>query len=245
MTVAPVIKIGETALRRRAPRLAGDARRAQIVEAASRFFADHGFSGPTRDLAASIGVTQALLYRYFDSKTDLIDAVFVEVFKTDWTEAALERFEADADRPVVDRLADVYEAVLSGVCDTATRLFFRAGLDAYAGPISRGAAQSWPLWTAIIEAWRREEALPALAEKPMLEGERALAMALHDAMLMIRVREHVLHVERRLPDDEKIRQVAETYDAGARVVLARLHGAEAGLRSMPIVANGADAQVAA
>lgn len=247
MTVAPVIKIGETALRRRAPRLAGDARRAQIVEAASRFFADHGFSGPTRDLAASIGVTQALLYRYFDSKTDLIDAVFAEVFKTDWSEAALERFEADAGRPTVDRLADVYGAMLAGVTDTATRLFFRAGLDAYAGPITRSARLSWPLWTAIVESWRREAALPALAEKPMLEGERALVMALHDAMIMIRVQEHVLHAARRLSDAEEIRQVAETYDAGARSVLATLHGADAGLRSMPSPANvaDADAQVAA
>lgn len=240
MTVAPVIKIGETTLRRRAPRLAGDARRAQIVEAASRFFADHGFSGPTRDLAASIGVTQALLYRYFDSKTDLIDAVFAEVFRRSWSDAALERFDADVGRPVVERLVDVYEAMLAGVTDTATRLFFRAGLDSHAGPISRSVALSWPLWTAIIEAWRREEALPALAEKPMLEGERALVMALHDAMIMIRVREHVLHVERRLSDADEIRQVAETYDAGARSVFAKLHGADAGLRSIASPANVAE-----
>ncbi|MFC3691490.1 TetR/AcrR family transcriptional regulator [Chenggangzhangella methanolivorans] len=246
MTVAPVIKIGETALRRRAPRLAGDARRAQIVEAASRFFADHGFSGPTRDLAASIGVTQALLYRYFDSKTDLIDAVFAEVFKKHWGDAALERFEADLGRPMVERLSDVYGAILAGVSATATRLFFRAGLDAYAGPISRSAALSWPLWTAIVEAWRREEALPSLAQTPLLEGERALVMALHDAMIMIRVREHVLHSERRLDDADEIRQVAETYDAGARAVLTRLHGADLGLRSMPTPANASDGeQVAA
>lgn len=245
MPVAPVINLGETTLRRRAPRLAGDARRAQIIEAASRFFADHGFSGPTRDLAASIGVTQALLYRYFDSKTDLIDAVFAEVFRTHWSDAALERFEADAGRPMVDRLSDVYVAMLAVVTGTATRLFFRAGLDAYAGPISRSAALSWPLWTAIIEAWRQEEGLPPLAQTPMLEGERALVMAFHDAMIMIRVREHVLHVERRLSDADEIRQVAETHDAGARSVLARLHAADAGLRSMPSPANVDEAQVAA
>lgn len=244
MTMTPVIELGEGAIRRRAPRLAGDMRRAQIIEAASRFFADHGFSGPTRDLAASIGVTQALLYRYFDSKTDLIDAVFAEVFRTSWSDAALERFEAEHDRPVVERLVDVYRAMLSGVTATATRLFFRAGLDNHAGPISRCEELSWPLWTAIIEAWRREEELPSLALLPLLEGERALVATLHDAMIMIRVREHVLQVERRLDDANEIRQVAETYDVGARVVLARLHRSGGVVRSEPVVFEVA-AQVAA
>ncbi|PZQ14272.1 MAG: TetR/AcrR family transcriptional regulator [Ancylobacter novellus] len=233
MTSTPVFNIGDAGLRRRAPRLAGDARRSQIIEAASRFFADHGFSGPTRDLAASIGVTQALLYRYFDSKTDLIDAVFAEVFKTHWSDAALERFEASASLPSVDRIADVYLAMLSGVTETATRLFFRAGLDSYAGPIQRSIELSLPLWTAIIACWRQEQGLPSLAQKPLLEGERALVVSLHEAMIMIRVREHVLQAERRLADAEEIRQVAEIYDAGARPVLLRIHGADAGLRSMP------------
>ena len=229
MTSTPVFNIGDAGLRRRAPRLAGDARRSQIVEAASRFFADHGFSGPTRDLAASIGVTQALLYRYFDSKTDLIDAVFAEVFKTHWSDAALERFEEDADRPSVDRIADVYLAMLS---ETATRLFFRAGLDSYAGPIQRSVELSWPLWTAIVECWRREQGLPPLAQKPLMEGERALVISLHEAMIMIRVRVHVLQVERTLGDAEEIRQVAEVHDAGARPVMARLH-ADGGALSAP------------
>jgi AcrR family transcriptional regulator len=232
MTVTPVIKIGETAMRRRAPRLAGDMRRAQIIEAACQFFADNGFSGPTRDLAASIGVTQALLYRYFDSKTDLIDAVFAEVFRRNWSDDALERFEAGAEKPMVDRLVDVYEAMLLRISCTATRLFFRAGLDSYAKPISRSASMCWPLWSAMIEAWRREESLLPLAAKPLLEGERALVLAFHDAMLMIRVREHILHVARRLDDADEIRQVAETYDAGVRAVLRRLHsGEEIGARS--------------
>ena len=228
MTVAPVIKIGETALRRRAPRLAGDMRRAQIVEAACQFFSEHGFSGPTRDLAASIGVTQALLYRYFDSKTDLIDAVFAQVFRTHWADDAIERFEEGLGRPVVERLVEAYGVILPRVTGTATRLFYRAGLDAYAEPIARAAGMSWPLWNAIVDAWRAEQGLAPLATLPMLQGERALVLALHDAMLSIRVREHILHGVRQLGDADAIRQVAETYDAGAHVVLRRLHDGEAG-----------------
>lgn len=235
MTVTPVITIGETALRRRAPRLAGDMRRALIIEAACRFFAEHGFSGPTRDLAASIGVTQALLYRYFDSKTDLIDAVFASVFKGEWGADALRRFEQTEGLAMVDRLVEVYETLLPHMTGIATRLLFRAGLDAYAGPVCRNAGLDASLRAALVESWRREEGLPSLGVLPMLAGERALIDAMHDAMLAIRVREHILHVARTLDDADEIRQVAETQDAAIRVVLRRLHAGQASLgRTAPV-----------
>lgn len=242
MTVTPVIKISETAIRRRAPRLAGDMRRAQIVQAACQFFAEHGFSGPTRDLAASIGVTQALLYRYFDSKTDLIDAVFAEAFRGHWSEAALATFEASAARPMVERIVAVYGAILPRLTGVAIRLMFRAGLDAYSGPISRGVELSWPLWTAMVEAWRAEEGLAPLDEVAMFDSERAMVTSLHDAMVMIRVREHILHAPAGRDDEAEIRQIAEIYDAGWRAALRRSHEAP---MLAPVVALGLDSPVAA
>lgn len=213
--------------RRRAPRLAGDARRAQIIAAASAFFAESGFSGPTRDLAASIGVTQALLYRYFDSKTDLIDAVFADVFRNHWSDGALEAFAATEGRPMVDRIADVYAGMIERMPGVATRLFFRAGLDAYPEPIYRSAAKSWPVWNAMLDAWRACEDLPSLAEKPMMEGERVLMLAFHNAMVMIRVRQYVFGAPRTLDDADEVRQIAETQDAGVRAVLRQLHAGKA------------------
>lgn len=241
MTGAPVIKISAPAIRRRAPRLAGDMRRAQIIEAACEFFADHGFSGPTRDLAASIGVTQALLYRYFDSKTDLIEAVFAAVFSGSWGGDAVERFEATDGDPMVERLSAVYEGMLPRMTRTATRLLFRAGLDSYAGPISRNACVGHAFAAAVVAAWRSEEGHPSLEAKSMLEGERMLALSMHDAMLSIRMREHVLHAPRTLEDADAIRQTAEIYDAGARAVMNRLHVETTGLgRAAPsTLAEGA------
>jgi AcrR family transcriptional regulator len=61
-------------------RLDPDARREQIIAAAIAYFAEVGFGGTTRDLAARIGITQALLYRYFASKADLAEAVFERVY---------------------------------------------------------------------------------------------------------------------------------------------------------------------
>jgi AcrR family transcriptional regulator len=213
--------------RRRAPRLAGDARRTQIIVAACKFFSDNGFGGPTRDLAASIGVTQALLYRYFDSKTDLIEAVFSTVFRDHWSDGALEAFTALGDRPMVDRIAAVYEIMLPRMTAIATRLMFRGGLDEQVEPIYRSAAKSWPVWTAILAQWRVEEGLPDLAAKPMNEGERALLLQFHNAMTMIRVREYIFHAPRLLDDHDEIRQISETYDVGARAVLRNLHAGEA------------------
>ena len=50
-------------------------REAQIVAEAVRFFAETGFEGQTRELAARLGITQPLLYRYFPTKEALFLAV--------------------------------------------------------------------------------------------------------------------------------------------------------------------------
>jgi AcrR family transcriptional regulator len=61
-------------------RLAPEERRRQIVEGAVAFFADVGLEGNTRDLAKRIGVTQSLLFNYFDSKAELLEAVYEHVY---------------------------------------------------------------------------------------------------------------------------------------------------------------------
>src|ERR687891_1948274 len=63
--------------RRRLPR--GE-REERIIEAAAALFADVGFEAPTRALAGRLGVTQALLYRYFPSKQHLIERVLKHTF---------------------------------------------------------------------------------------------------------------------------------------------------------------------
>ena len=61
-------------------RLGRDERERLIVEGAVRFFAEEGFEGQTRRLAARLGITQPLLYRYFPSKRALVERVYQEVF---------------------------------------------------------------------------------------------------------------------------------------------------------------------
>ena len=57
-------------------RLPRSQRREQIVAAATRTFARNGFAATNLDdIAAEAGISRAILYRHFDSKTDLYRAV--------------------------------------------------------------------------------------------------------------------------------------------------------------------------
>jgi AcrR family transcriptional regulator len=61
----------------RAPKLPADARRQQVLDAAIRVFAQRGYAGAsTQAIAASIGVGEPTIYRYFPSKRDLFLAAF-------------------------------------------------------------------------------------------------------------------------------------------------------------------------
>lgn len=60
-----------------AARMGGEARRAQILEAAARVFARHGFRGATsRAIAQEAGVAEGTLFRYFPTKHHLLLALF-------------------------------------------------------------------------------------------------------------------------------------------------------------------------
>lgn len=109
-------------------RLPAEARRAQIVDGAVCYFAEVGFGGTTRDLARRIGMTQALLYRYFASKAELTEAVFERVF--------LDRISPtwpveirDRSRPVEARLTDFYTQYAAAIFTYEwMRIFMWAGL---------------------------------------------------------------------------------------------------------------------
>lgn len=52
------------------------ARREQIIEAAITLFAQRGFDGTsTKQIANSIGITEGLIFHYFPTKADLLNAV--------------------------------------------------------------------------------------------------------------------------------------------------------------------------
>ena len=57
-------------------KLSGDERRAAIIKAVKRVFAEKGFDGTTtRELADAAGVSEALLFKHFPNKEALFWAV--------------------------------------------------------------------------------------------------------------------------------------------------------------------------
>jgi AcrR family transcriptional regulator len=95
----------DVAARRRLP---PRERREQIVEEAVRFFAEKGLDGKTRDLAKRLGVTQSLIFNYFATKDDLIEAVYekvyIDILSPDWPDLLTDRTV-----PLRERLLAFYD----------------------------------------------------------------------------------------------------------------------------------------
>lgn len=113
---------------RTARRLEPQARREQILAAAVGYFAEVGLGGTTRDLARRIGITQALLYRYFASKAELVEAVFERVFlgrlSPRWSAEVRDR-----TRPLEQRLSRFYREYGAAIFTYEwMRIFMWAGL---------------------------------------------------------------------------------------------------------------------
>ena len=57
-----------------------EARRAQIIDAAARVFAEKGFHrATTREIASAAGVSEGTIYNYFDSKADLLIGIMARL----------------------------------------------------------------------------------------------------------------------------------------------------------------------
>lgn len=178
-------------------RLPPDVRKAQIIRAATDFFAEHGFAGSTRDLAAQIGVTQALLYRYFDTKEALIAAVFDELRgRFDPAEAAV---LGDSTLPLVNRVADFYRAWLDRAADPLScRLFLYSALAGYEFHVKVAPNAEEIVLKPLLAALRKEAGLAPRRAGPLSPAEFELVNPLHAAMAGIAQRRHVY----RQPFDE-------------------------------------------
>jgi AcrR family transcriptional regulator len=109
-------------------RLPPDEREREIVRGAVAYFAEVGFEGSTRDLAARLGITQPLLYRYFPSKEALLDRVYQEVYLSRWDPRWEARLAARSV-PLAERLTAFYRDYARVILTYEwVRLFMFAGL---------------------------------------------------------------------------------------------------------------------
>jgi AcrR family transcriptional regulator len=195
-----------------------------MLDAAVPFLAEHGFGASTRELARHLGVTQALIYKHFGSKHAFIDGVLERTFHGAWHRdtSALN----DCERPLSERLVAFYSRADSRSKDRV-RLFVRAGLDGWPVPARYGARLTRHVFRPVILALRREAGLASLAERPLMRGERELAMMLHGSIAFLGIREHVYRMP--MPGDREglIRFYVEIYLPGALAQIRRLHSGEA------------------
>lgn len=121
--------VASDSTRKSRTRLAPAAREAMIVEAAIEFFAEKGFAAQTRELAARLGISEPLIYRYFANKDALVQRVFHEVIESRWDPewATLLR---DFRLPLRSRLLRFYQRYLNAIDDGIwIRIVMYASLD--------------------------------------------------------------------------------------------------------------------
>src|SRR5882672_5399749 len=116
-------------------RMAGDARRLQILRIAMRLFSQRGFSGTTtREIALAAGVSEAMVFRHFATKQELYSAILDHKAcvgsAIDPCEVVAEAVQQKNDRAVFEGLA--FHALERHDCDPEFhRLLLHAALESH------------------------------------------------------------------------------------------------------------------
>lgn len=170
------------------PRLPPAERRAQILANAGDFFAEYGLTAQTRALAAACGVAQRLLYRYFPSKSALLDEVYREAIVAPFKAVWLVQLR-DRSRPFERRLLDFYQSYYVTVLTRKwLRLFIYASLaEARIAPDYISAIVFDLLETIVREAAHEQQV--ELPKNPALMHE--VAWVLHGAVSHLAIRQHL------------------------------------------------------
>ncbi|WP_158810294.1 TetR/AcrR family transcriptional regulator [Beijerinckia sp. L45] len=121
-------RTGDEAAAPRRPRIAAADRERMILSEAIRFFAEEGFDGQLRVLAARLGITHSVLFRHFPSKDALIARVYQDVYvrrmRPEWAASLCDR-----STPLDDRLGAFYRDYTDAIFHRDwIRLFMFAGL---------------------------------------------------------------------------------------------------------------------
>jgi len=206
----------------RRKRRTAEARREEFIRKATEFFAEEGFGGGTRELAAKLGVTQPLLYRYFPNKEELVQVVYRRVYLDRW-KPEWDAMLSDRTRTVRRRLQDFYEAYTDAIFERAwLRIYFYSGLKGV--EINRWyiSVVETRILKRVVAEYRHEAGLPA--HEPPTPAEIELAWVLHGGIFYYGVRKFIFE----LPvQEDKARMISDALDvflAG----LAAVYGARVG-----------------
>jgi AcrR family transcriptional regulator len=169
-------------------RIAPEERERMIVREATRFFAEHGFEGQTRELARRLGITQPLLYRYFPDKQALIDRVCQEVFQDRWS-PQWQAWIGDRSCPLPERLTRFYQDCARVILTYEwVRLYVFSGLKGVDTTRRYADALFGRVYPSVIGEIRMAQSAQPLAESPMTDAEAERLWSLHGAIFYLGVR---------------------------------------------------------
>ncbi|MEV6150244.1 TetR/AcrR family transcriptional regulator [Nonomuraea sp. NPDC052129] len=101
--------MSENPVRRRAPGMSPEERRAMIIAAALPLVAEYGTAVTTSKIARAAGIGEATVFRVFADKDELLDACMVEAMRPD--HVVTELASISLDQPLADRLAEAADAL--------------------------------------------------------------------------------------------------------------------------------------
>ena len=171
-------------------RMAPGDRRSMILEQAAEFFASNGPAASTRALARALGITQALLYRYFPSKEALVRAVYQERFGDRQNPAWVETLR-DRTRPLDERLVEFFASYIDRLSAADYRLWMRAALEGWSFARFYHQDLVEHVFMPIITELRHAAELEGFATRPVMYGELEIAFNLHGALTFMRIRRDV------------------------------------------------------
>lgn len=191
-------------------RLEPGARSEQILDEATRFFAERGFNAQITDLAARLGISHALIFRYFGTKQNLIDQVYQRIFVEPWSDEWM-RDLADRNVPLAQRIERFYIAYLKTVDNPLwIRVALHAGLAGEHLPrgkeVRSRVSKILELILREIRAHRKES-----QEQEISPLEWETAWHLHSSVIYYLIRKHVLDHESPVDRDSMVRRVVRNF----------------------------------
>jgi AcrR family transcriptional regulator len=194
-----------------------DEREREILRAAVAYFAEVGFEGSTRDLAARLGITQPLLYRYFPSKEALLDRVYREVYLSRW-DPRWEARLADRSVPLRGRLTAFYQDYARVILTYEwVRLFMFAGLKGLDFNARYIAFLRQTIFDRIVRELRA--AYGKNEDAPAREEESELIWGLHAAIYYLGVRRWIYAMPMPADLDTDIALKIDAFLCGAPAAL--------------------------
>jgi AcrR family transcriptional regulator len=216
-------------------RLDPDLRRKQILDAAIKYFAEAGFGVQTRELTRRIGVSQPLLYRYFPSKQDLIEAVFDEVFMSRLSDDWIVLLK-DSSLPLRERLMRFYvDYAKTTYRPEWIRIYMFAGLAGERFNRNYLALLRRKLLSVMCEQFRQQFLTAAQLKLagPVSARETELVWNLHGSMFYWAVRHNIFGARAELSFDTRTGDAIDLFLTGAREHYAQIVLRSTRLRKPP------------